>query len=196
MPFPLPYVPGLEVAGRVIGVGSGVNQSLIGKFVVARTNNDAGGYAEQVAIDASNVFLLPQGLSIEQAIGVILSGQLAIGLLKVVKVATGEVVLITAASGSLGSQLVQQVQAAGARTVIGAAHGKKKLKVISQLGADLAIDYSQSDWIEQVRKATGGKGADLVFDAVGGTVGRQAFDHSQRWSPGALWLRLWRVDAN
>ncbi|GHO57135.1 zinc-binding dehydrogenase [Ktedonobacter robiniae] len=181
-PLPLPFVPGLEVAGRVREVGPDGDQSLVGKLVVARTKNNTGGYAEQAVVDATDVFHIPTGLSIEQAVGVFLSGQTAVGLIKAANITPGEVVLITAAAGSLGSQLVQQARAAGAGTVIGAAHGKKKLDVITQLGADIAIDYNDDDWVEQVRKATDGKGADLVLDGVGGTIGHQAFEATAKES--------------
>lgn len=88
----------------------------------------------------------------------------------------GETVLITAAAGNTGSQLVQLAKAASTGTVIGAAGGKEKLAVVSRLGADVVIDYREHDWVEQVRNVTGGKGADVVIDAVGGTIGHQAFE--------------------
>jgi NADPH2:quinone reductase len=181
-PLPLPLVPGLEVAGRVRGVGPDGDRTLVGKLVVARTKNNTGGYAERAVVDATDVFPIPTGLSIEQAVGVFLSGQTAVGLIKAVNITPGEVVLITAAAGSLGSQLVQQARAASAGTVIGAAHGKKKLDVITQLGADIAIDYGEDGWVEQVRKATDGKGADLVLDGVGGIIGYQAFEATAKGS--------------
>ncbi len=175
-PVPLPYVPGLEVGGRVIRVGSDGDQSLVGKKVVAHTNDNSGGYAEQVAVATSNVFVIPGGLSVEQAMGVFRTGQTAIGILKAMNIEAGETVLITAAAGSIGSLMIQLVKAGGAGTVIGAAGGKEKLALVERLGADVTVDYSQDDWVEQVRKATGGKGADIVLDAVGGTIGRQAFE--------------------
>ncbi|GHO48232.1 zinc-binding dehydrogenase [Ktedonospora formicarum] len=101
-------------------------------------------------------------------------------VIKAASITPGDTVLITAAAGSLGSQLVQQARAAGAGTVIGAAHGKQKLEVITQLGADLAIDYSEDDWVAQIHKVTDGKGADLVLDGVGGSIGYQAFEAAAR----------------
>lgn len=174
-PVPLPYVPGLDAGGRVIQVGAGGDPSWLDRRVVVRTNN-AGGYAERVVVEAENVFFVPAGLSIEQASGIFLSGQTAVGLLRAMQMQPGASLLITAAAGSLGSLLLQLARGAGAGVVIGAAGGKEKLALISRLGADLAIDYSQADWVEQVRAATGGRGADLVLDAVGGTIGRQAFE--------------------
>jgi NADPH2:quinone reductase len=155
--------------------GQDADQSLVGKPVVARSMA-GGGYAEQIAVDAATVFRIPAGLSVEQAVGVFLAGQTAVSLLKTVRVEAGEAVLITAAAGSVGSLLVQLAKAAGASPVIGAARGKEKLAVVSRLGADAAIDYSEDNWVEQVREATGGKGADVVLESVGGAIGLQAFE--------------------
>jgi NADPH2:quinone reductase len=135
-----------------------------------------GGYAEQIAVDTSNVFPIPTGLSVEQAVGVFLAGQTAVCLLKAMDIKAGDTVLITAAAGSVGSLLIQLAKTVGANKVIGAARGKAKLDVVSRLGADAAIDYSEDNWVEQVREITGGKGADIVLDSVGGTIGSQAFE--------------------
>ncbi|WP_165423435.1 quinone oxidoreductase family protein [Ktedonosporobacter rubrisoli] len=173
-PFPLPFVPGWEVGGRVIEVGAGGDSALLGKPVVARTAS-GGGYSERVLAEASNVFPLPENLAVEQALGVLLAGGTAISLLKIARVAPGETVLITAASGNTGSQLIQLAKAAGAGMVIGAAGGAEKLAVVSRLGADVIVDYSQEGWVEQILNATEGKGVDVAIDAVGGTLGRQVF---------------------
>jgi NADPH2:quinone reductase len=164
------------IGGRVIQVGPDGDQSLEGKLVVAHTNNNSGGYAEQVAVDVANVFLIPTELSVEQAVGVLRAGQTATGLLKAMNVKAGESVLITAAAGSIGIMLIQLAKVADAGIVIGAARGKEKLAMVSRIGADVAIDYSEDDWVEQVRNATEGKGVDVVLDSVGGTIGRQAFE--------------------
>lgn len=174
-PFPLPFVPGWEVGGRITQVGPDGDQSLVGKPVVAFTKA-GGGYSERVIVDVTAVFPIPKELSVEQAVGVCLTGGVAMCILKMVHIEPGETVLVTAAAGNVGSQLVQLAKAAGAGTVIGAAGGNEKLVVVSRLGADVAIDYGEDDWVEQVRNATGGKGADVVFDAVGGTIGYQAFE--------------------
>ena len=174
-PYPLPFVPGWEVGGRVIKIGPDVDQSLLGASVVARSMA-GGGYAEQIVVDTSNVFPLPAGLSVEQAVGVFLAGQTAVCLRKAMDIKAGETVLITAAAGSVSSLLIQLAKAAGAHQVIGAARGKEKLAVASRLGADVVIDYSEDTWVEQVREVTAGKGADIVLDSVGGAIGRQAFE--------------------
>jgi NADPH:quinone reductase len=93
-------------------------------------------------------------------------------------------VLVLGAGGGLRSLLVQLAHRAGAR-VIGAARGRQKLDLAEQLGADAVVDYSQSGWLEQVLAHTGGAGADMVFDGVGGEIGRTAFAvtaHSGRFS--------------
>jgi NADPH2:quinone reductase len=174
-PVPLPFIPGLEVAGRVIQVGSDGDESLVGQRVVARTSG-LGGYAEQAVVDVSNIFRIPDELSFEQATGVFSSGQTAVHVLSTVQIETEDSVLITAAAGSTGSLLVQLVKQAGVRTVIGAARGKDKLAVVSRLGADAVVDYSDSNWVDEIRKLTDSKGADVVLDAVGGDIGRQAFE--------------------
>lgn len=174
-PFPLPFVPGWEVGGRVTQVGPNGDQSLVGKSVVALTKT-GGGYGEQVIADTTTIALIPEGLSIEQAVGVFLAGGVAICILKMAQIKPGETVLITAAAGNVGSQLIQLARAAGAGPVIGVAGGKKKLAVVSRLGANAVIDYREDNWVEQARNVTGGKGADVVIDAVGGTIGQQAFE--------------------
>lgn len=170
-PLPLPLEPGWLVGGRVIHG----DPTLVGEPVVALLPA-GGGYSERVVADVTNVFSLPKELSVEQALGVFVAAGTAISILRTVQIKAGETVLITAAAGNTGSQLVQLAKAAGAGTVIGAAGGKEKGAVVSRLGADVVIDYREDDWGEQVRNITGGKGADVVIDAVGGPIGRQAFE--------------------
>src|SRR6266511_2121818 len=86
---------------------------------------------------------------------------------------------VPAAGGGLGILLVQLARVAGARA-IGAARGKRKLDLILELGADAAVDYSQPDWTERVREATGGAGPDVVFDGAGGQIGLAAFEATAR----------------
>jgi NADPH2:quinone reductase len=174
-PFLLPFVPGWEVGGRVVGIGEGGDQSLLGQPVVALLKA-GGGYSERVVANAADVFALAGDLSIEQALGVFLAGGTAIRFLQTVQIKAGETVLITAAAGNTGSQLLQLAKATGAGTVIGAAGGPEKCAAVSRLGADMVIDYSVDNWVKQVQDVTGGKGVDVVIDAVGGTIGRQCFE--------------------
>jgi NADPH2:quinone reductase len=172
-PFEVPYVPGIEVGGEVVAVGPDANPSLLGRRVVATTVGNTGGYAELAR--TTNVFEVPPGLALDHAVAVFQAGQAAAGMLEVMGVAAADAVLITAAAGRIGSLLVQLAKATGA-TVIGAACGPGKCAVVSELGADVAIDYRAPDWVTQVKAATGGRGADVVLEAVGGTLGRQALD--------------------
>ncbi|BCJ62110.1 zinc-binding dehydrogenase [Micromonospora endophytica] len=89
------------------------------------------------------------------------------------------VVSAVGAAGGVGSLLVQLAWTAGAR-VVGAARGGRKLDAVKELGADAVVDYSTLDWTDQVREATAGAGPDVVFDGVGGEIGRAAFEVTAR----------------
>jgi len=95
-------------------------------------------------------------------------------VLSTVRIEPGASVLITAAAGSTGSLLLQLARSAGAGIVIRAACGKDKLALISHLGTNVAVDYSEEGWVEQVRAAMGDQGADVMLESVGGAAGRQA----------------------
>jgi NADPH:quinone reductase len=172
-PMPLPYHPGAEIGGRIAAVGPGVDPGMVGRRVLATTIGGNGGYAEAALAEVGNVFDLPPGLSLAHALAVFQAGTLAAGLLAAMRVAAGETVLITAAAGRIGSALVQLAKAAGA-TVVGAAGGPDKRAAVADLGADHAIDYRAAGWVDRVKEATNGRGADVVLDAVGGDVGDQA----------------------
>jgi NADPH2:quinone reductase len=172
-PFPLPYVPGLEVGGRVIALGPGAGKGLLGRRVVATTPGSSGGYAESARARAANVHPVPDGLDLHTALAVFQAGGLAVGLLAAMRVRPEDTVLVTAAAGRIGSLLVQLAKAAGA-TVIGAAAGPAKTAAAGAFGADVTVDYADGTWSDRVRDATGGRGADVVLDAVGGRTGAQA----------------------
>jgi len=172
-PLPLPWIPGIEVAGQVAAVGPDVDESLLGQTVVATTAGQAGGYAERAVATAAYTFPVPDGLALDTALVVFQAGALASGLLAAMRLEAGDSVLITAAAGRVGSLLVQRAKAAGA-TVIGAA-SRAKLDAVTGFGADHAVDYGAAGWAEEVRSLTGGGGATLVLDAVGGSVAAAAF---------------------
>jgi NADPH2:quinone reductase len=165
-PRPLPWTPGLEVAGEVAAVGPGTDQSLLGKTVVATTVGQAGGYAEQALVMADYTFPVPDRLELATALAVFQAGAVARGLLSAMQLRSDDVVLITAAAGRIGSLLVQSAKAAGA-TVIGAA-SRDKLTAVTEFGADHVVDYGDAGWPDEVRRLTGGRGIDLALDAVGG----------------------------
>ncbi|MBA2446424.1 MAG: zinc-binding dehydrogenase [Chloroflexi bacterium] len=173
-----PYVPGVGVAGQVLSVGEGVDPGWAGRQVVTDTG-ERGGYAERAVAPAEGLIQVPDGLGLPEAAALLHDGRTALGLAEGARIRPGEWVLITAAGGGLGSLLVQLAHAAGAR-VIGAARGQRKLDLARELGAEAAVDYSEPDWPEQVREATGGPGPDVVFDGVGGQIGLAAFEITAR----------------
>ncbi|MEV6860033.1 zinc-binding dehydrogenase [Streptosporangium subroseum] len=172
-----PYVPGSGVGGEVISVGEGVDSGWIGRRVV--TGTDGGGYAERAVAPVEELIPVPDGLDVREAAALLQIGPAALSLVEGAGIKPGERVLVTAAAGGLGSLLVQLAHAAGAH-VIAAARGRRKLDLTRELGADTAVDYSQTDWPERVREATGGEGADVVFDGAGGELGRAAFEVTAR----------------
>lgn len=169
----LPYVPGGLVAGVVRSVGAGVDPGWIGRRVLAETGQ-TGGFAERAVTAVDDVIPMPDGLAFTDAAALHTDGSTALGLVEHARVRAGEWVLVEAAAGGVGTLLVQLARNAGAR-VIGAARGQRKLDLISELGADAVVDYSAPDWTSQVLEVTHGAGPDLVFDGVGGAIGRAAF---------------------
>ncbi|MQA84873.1 MAG: zinc-binding dehydrogenase [Streptosporangiales bacterium] len=172
-----PYVPGGGVAGTVTAVGEGADAGWIGRSVAAHTGGGGGygGYTEQTLAPAEELIPVPDGLGLQEAAALLHDGNTALGLLETTGARAGEWVLVTAAGGGLGILLVQLAHAAGAR-VVAAARGKQKLDLVAELGADVAVDYSEAGWSERVREATGGTGVDVVFDGAGGEIGAAAFE--------------------
>lgn len=172
-----PYVPGGGVGGRVLSVGEGVDPGWIGRQVVTMT--DGGGYAERAVASAERLVPVPDGLGVREAAALLQIGPAALSLVEGAGIKPGERVLVTAAAGGLGSLLVQLAHAAGAH-VVAAARGGRKLDLARELGAGTVVDYSEPGWPERVREATGGEGADVVFDGVGGQIGQAAFEVTAR----------------
>ena len=173
-PLPVPpYVPGRSVAGHVRAVGADVDPSWIGRRVVTHTAAGSGGNAEQAVAEVEELIPVPPGVSLTEAAALLDDGSTALGLVEGAQVQAGEWVLVEAAAGGVGTLVVQLALAAGAR-VVGAARGEAKLKLVKELGADAVVDYAEPGWTERVREATGGRGPDVVFDGVGGQVGREA----------------------
>lgn len=175
-----PYVAGGAVGGTVAAVGADVDPALLGTRVTARTAASGvggglpiGGYAEQALAGADQLNPVPDGVTIEQATAVVHDGHTALAAFERAEIRPGQQVLITAAAGGLGTLLTQLTQRAGAR-VIAAARGEAKLALSRRLGAQVAVDYSETGWTEQVRAATGGQGPDVVFDGAGGDLGDAA----------------------
>ncbi len=165
---PLPTTLGSEAAGIVVGRGSGVTAPAEGERVVALVQ---GGYAEYALAPAAQVMTIPAGVSFAQANIVPIQGETAYLLLdKAARLQPGERVLVHAAAGGVGSLAVQLARLLGAGMVIGTARANEKLAYIRGLGADLAVNTSDPNWVGQVMQATRGQGVDIVLDAVGGPL--------------------------
>jgi NADPH:quinone reductase len=162
----LPVILGNGVGG-VIAAGS--DPALRGTRVISTTGG-SGGYAERVAVDASGLIEVPDDLGLAKAVALLADGRTAMSLVRAADVRPGDAVLVEAAAGGVGSLLVQLATGAGAR-VVAAAGGERKLQVARELGADEAVDYTEPTWTERVRD-----GVDVVFDGVGGEIGRAAFE--------------------
>lgn len=170
----LPFSPGFEVAGRVIDCGEGVTRCRPGDRVVAVPLY--GGFSEQVVVREANVFVLPEGLSDKIAAAFpVVYGTAHLGLKFRAQLAAGEVLLVHGAAGGAGHAAVEIGKRLGA-TVIGTASGKEKCAIAAQAGADHTFDARSDDLVAEVKALTNGRGADVVYDPVGG----QLFERSVR----------------
>lgn len=169
----LPTIPGREVAGVVDRVGDGVAASWIGRRVAAHLGPVPGGYADQAATDIANLVPVPSHVAFPDAIAAIGTGRTALGVLELEPPSAEDTVLVPSAAGGLGWLLVQSALKTGAQ-VVAAAGGPERTSVLAQLGATLDVDYTRTDWAEQVRAAVGD--VSLVYDGVGGPVGRAGLE--------------------
>jgi NADPH2:quinone reductase len=173
---PLPYTPGMEVLGTVEGAGPGA-EGWIGKRVVAIPGGAFGGYAEFAVGPSAMAFEMPPEsvLPDSAAAAVYFPFHLSwLALHERAKVQPGETVLIHAAAGGVGSAAVQLASQAGAR-VIATAGSAAKLELCRSLGAAVAVNYREDDFVEAVLQATDGRGVDVAFDSIGGDVTTKTF---------------------
>ena len=165
---PFPFVPGAELAGVVAAVGAGVNGFRPGDRVLASAG--LGAFAERAVVAARAAWHIPDGMSFEEAAAFpIVYPTSHAGLVLRARLQAGETLLVHAAAGGVGLAAVQIGKALGAR-VIATAGGEEKLRVARRAGADAAFDYGDDGWVDRVREATAGRGADVVYDSVGGDV--------------------------
>lgn len=169
----LPTIPGREVAGTVESLGEGVAGLWLGKRVVAHLGFAPGGYAELAVTDVDRLHEIPGNLDFAQAVAMIGTGRTTMGILQFTELGPDSVAVVLAAAGGIGTLLVQYAKHAGA-TVIGLAGGPEKVARVEKNGADLAVDYKDSDWPEKVRAFLGGREATVVFDGVGGDTARKS----------------------
>ncbi|HOY02199.1 MAG TPA: NADPH:quinone oxidoreductase family protein [Zoogloea sp.] len=161
-----PFSPGGEFAGTVSSIGAAVDGFHPGQRVLAF--NSYGGFAERARARASQVFPLADAVSFDQAAAALVAYATAwFALHDRGRLQAGETVLVLGAAGGVGLAAVQIAHAAGC-TVIAAASTAEKLEVCRQSGASIGINYRVEDLKEAVKSATGGRGADVVIDVVGG----------------------------
>ncbi|MGW6728136.1 NADPH:quinone oxidoreductase family protein [Nocardia sp. NPDC055029] len=165
---PLPFTPGVELCGSVVAVGDGVAGFAPGDRVVGTTTLPGGAFAELAVLDAENVFPAPDSLDHAEAAALCIGYQTSwFALHRRTQLRAGETLLVHAAAGGVGSTAVQLGKAAGAR-VIGVVGGPDKAEYCRKLGADLVIDRHTEDFVPIVKEFTGGRGADVIYDPVGG----------------------------
>jgi NADPH2:quinone reductase len=168
----LPAVIGYDAAGVVEALGPGVTEFQAGDAVYYTPEifkNPVGTHAEYNVVPASIVAHKPKNLGFVEAAAVPLAAGTAYeAVVRRLRVALGETLLIHGAGGGVGSFAVQIAKALGARVL--ATAGTSNQALLRELGADVAIDYSKEDFAESVGRETGGQGVDAVFDAVGGDL--------------------------
>jgi NADPH2:quinone reductase len=165
---PLPFTPGIELCGEVVQVGDGAVGFSVGDRVIGAPDLPTGAFAEQTLMAAERTFAAPPALDDAQAAAFYIGYQTGwFGLHRRAALQSGETLLVHAAAGGVGSAAVQLGKAAGAR-VIGVVGGPEKAAVARDLGADLVVDRHAEDFVAVVKEATDGRGADVVYDPVGG----------------------------
>jgi NADPH:quinone reductase len=176
----LPFVPGLEVAGVVVDAGAADDAAGNGDEALAPGTRVAavvafGGFAELALAPRALTFAIPDEIGFDGAAALLINYQTAhLALTRRGRLRAGDTVLVHGAAGGVGTASIQLARALGART-IAVAGGERKLAAARAAGADEALD-SGGDWVAGVRDLTGGRGADLVVDPVGG----DRFDQSLR----------------
>lgn len=183
---PLPFTPGVEICGETED----------GRRVIANPALPHGGFAEYAVADAAALLPAPDSLDDAEAAALHIGYQTGwFGLHRRARLEAGETLLVHAAAGGVGSAAVQLGKAAGA-TVIGVVGGADKAAVARELGCDVVVDRRSEDVVAAVKEATGGRGADVIYDPVGGeaytqstkvvafegrivVVGFAAWDHSE-----------------
>jgi NADPH:quinone reductase len=164
---PLPYTPGIELCGEIVETG---------QRVIGSPSRGPGAFAEYALMDTDNAWPVPDGMTDEKAASLYLTYQTGyVGLHRRANIQPGDWLLVHAGAGGVGTAAIQLGKAAGAR-VIATAGGARKTEICRELGADHVIDYTAEDFVPLVKEITGGHGADIVYDPVGGDV----FDKSRK----------------
>ncbi|WP_018569132.1 NAD(P)H-quinone oxidoreductase [Streptomyces sp. PsTaAH-124] len=157
--------PGLECSGRIAALGPGVSGWAVGDEVCALLAG--GGYAEKTAVPAGQLLPVPQGVDLRQAAALpevvctVWSNVFMVAHLR-----PGETLLVHGGSSGIGTMAIQLAKAAGARVAV-TAGTREKLDRCAELGADILINYREQDFVEEIRRATDGAGADVILDNMG-----------------------------
>jgi putative PIG3 family NAD(P)H quinone oxidoreductase len=188
---------GLECSGVVAAVGADVARWQLGDEVCALLNG--GGYAERVAAPAAQLLPVPAGVDLESAAGLPeVVATVWSNVFMLAGLREGETLLVHGGGGGIGTMAIQLGKAFGARVAV-TAGSAEKLTRCAELGADIGIDYRQQDFVEELRAATDGHGADVILDIIGGayldrnvealaTSGRLVVIGTQRGAAGELSL--------
>jgi len=165
---PFPFIPGAEVAGVIDVLGAGVDGFQPGQRVLAIVHN--GGFAEYSVAQATRTFPIPEGMSYPEAAAIPTVYHTSyLALEQRAAMQPGEWLLVHAGASGVGMAATQIGKAMGAR-VIATAGSAGKLEFSRQQGADYTLSYSGTGWVEEVKRITGGHGADVIFDPVGSDV--------------------------
>jgi NADPH:quinone reductase len=168
----LPFIPGVEAAGEVIEIGEGVHNVKLGDRVIVKLR--FGTYAEEVVAQASQLVPMPQGFDFAEAATFVSGhGTAWHALVDRAQLKAGEVLLVHGAAGGVGLATVELGKHLGA-TVIAAASSEEKLAVARGRGADHGVLYGREPLRDAVKRITDGRGADVVFDPVGGEIFEQS----------------------
>ncbi|TGN79441.1 NAD(P)H-quinone oxidoreductase [Streptomyces bauhiniae] len=160
-----PYL-GLECSGTIAALGPGVSGWSVGDEVCALLTG--GGYAEKVAVPAGQLLPVPKGITLVQAAALPeVTCTVWSNVFMVARLRAGEVLLVQGGSGGIGTMAIQVARALGARVAV-TAGSKAKLDFCAGLGAEILIDYHTQDFVTEIKRATDGKGADVILDNMGG----------------------------
>ena len=164
----LPFTPGVELCGEVVAIGEDVSGFAVGDRVLGGGVLPYGGFAELALLDTATTFPAPPELDDAEASSLYIGYQTGwFGLHRRAALREGETLLVHAAAGGVGTAAIQLGKEVGAR-VIGVVGGSEKAAVARKLGADVVVDRREQDFVEVVRGETGGRGADVIYDPVGG----------------------------
>lgn len=170
----LPFTPGVELCGEIVALGSEAEGFKLGDRVVGAGVMPTGGFGELALMAVTTTFPAPRSLDNAQAASLYIGYQTGwFGLHRRARLRAGETLLVHAAAGGVGSAAIQLGKAAGAR-VIGVVGGSDKAEVARRLGADVVVDRHREDFVEVVKAATSGRGADVIYDPVGGDTYRRS----------------------